>query len=155
MDYTARKIANYVLALSWDGAGDEDDPIATSDITQMKLHKLLYFIQGFSLALLNRKAFMEPIEAWDHGPVVRDVYDMFKVHGKGVLPRPDEAGVPDVDEELAGVIDEVLDLYGQYSAWKLRNLTHIEGPWQETTPGQEIDVEVMRAHFATRIKIAV
>ncbi|RYZ84309.1 MAG: DUF4065 domain-containing protein [Proteobacteria bacterium] len=153
--HSAKAIANYMLALSWDNAKDEDEPIATSDITQMKLHKLLFFVQGFSLALLGRPAFSEPIVAWAHGPVVNDIYSLFRTHGKDVIPAPTEEDVPDLpteDEELAGVIDEVMDVYGQFSAWKLRDLTHAEGPWTHTAQNQEIKLEEMRQHFLTRVK---
>ena len=43
-------------------------------VSPLRLQKLLYYCQGWSLALLGRPLFRQPIEAWMNGPVVKDVY---------------------------------------------------------------------------------
>ncbi len=43
-------------------------------ITQLKLQKLMYIAQGIHLALYDAPLFKEEIEAWQHGPVVRELY---------------------------------------------------------------------------------
>ena len=55
-----------------------------NDMTHMKLQKLLYYCQGFSLVLLGHPLFPEVIEAWLHGPVVPVVYQAFKHYGKAI-----------------------------------------------------------------------
>ena len=59
-------VAKYFLSLSDDSSGDY--------ISNLKLQKLLYYAQGFHLAIFNKPLFNEPIEAWAHGPVVGSSY---------------------------------------------------------------------------------
>jgi uncharacterized phage-associated protein len=40
-------------------------------ISNLKLQKLLYYAQGFYLAIYGKALFEEDIVAWEHGPVVR------------------------------------------------------------------------------------
>ena len=58
-------VANYILEISREESGDDEYEL----ISHMKLQKLVYFCQGYSLALYGRPLFPEPIEAWTHGPV--------------------------------------------------------------------------------------
>ena len=43
-------------------------------ITNLKLQKLLYFAQSYYLANYNKQFFNEEMQAWAHGPVVRECY---------------------------------------------------------------------------------
>ena len=43
-------------------------------VTNTKLQKLLYFVQGVYLAKHNKKAFEDNIIAWKYGPVIKDIY---------------------------------------------------------------------------------
>ena len=61
-------------------AGDE------SDMTNMKLNKLLYYAQGIHLARTGHPLFRDQIEAWQHGPVVPSVYQQYKEFGAGPMP---------------------------------------------------------------------
>lgn len=71
-------VARYFLALADEEAGDL--------VSNLKLQKLLYYAQGFHLAMTGRPLFDEPIQAWMHGPVVPAVYHAFKVYGSGPIP---------------------------------------------------------------------
>lgn len=55
------------------------------DITNLKLQKLLYYAQGYSLALLGRP-FDDPICAWDHGPAVETAWRSYNQHRKSTIP---------------------------------------------------------------------
>lgn len=119
---TCFDVANYFLAQSNDDAGDL--------ISNLKLQKLVYYAQGFSLALLGEPLFEEEIEAWMHGPVVPDLYRKYRDHGAAGIPAP--AGFDPsehFDKQQLALLREVNEMYGQFSAWKLRNLTHEEDPW--------------------------
>ena len=50
-------------------------------ISNLKLQKLLYFVQAQFLISTGAPAFKEEIEAWDFGPVVSKVYQYFKMWG--------------------------------------------------------------------------
>ena len=125
---------------------DED---AGDFISKLKLQKLLYYAQGFHLALYNAPLFDEGVFAWQHGPVVPSIFQAFKEYEKDALPRP--AVVPDLDKQTTELLDEVYQVYGQFSAWKLRNMTHDEPPWSETPAGGEISRDLLREYFKTQL----
>jgi len=132
-------VANYILTLEDEDAGDL--------MSHLKLQKLLYYSQGFTLALLNRPLFAEKVVAWQHGPVVPAVWEEFKRYKDNPIPKPtgfDRSVIPDDARE---VINEVYVAYGQFSAWKLRGLTHEEAPWKETPINGEISHAVMKEFF--------
>ena len=50
-------------------------------------------------------------------------------------------------------IIQVYDVFGQFSAWKLRNMTHEESPWKNhEDSAEEIPFEEMQEYFKTRIE---
>lgn len=145
---TCFDVADYFLAHCDEESGDQ--------ISNLKLQKLAYYAQGFSLALLGRPLFDEPIEAWMHGPVVPSLYRKYKDHGGMGLPKPDNINFEKYSDDERDLLDEVYRVYGQFSAWKLRNMTHEEQPWKESyvegASSMPISNEAMRSFFATRIQ---
>ena len=144
--FAASTVAKYFLSRSDEEAGDT--------MSNLKLQKLLYYAQGFHLAMFDEPLFIEPIEAWRHGPVVRQVYAEYAWYGSGSIPAPagfDPAGV--MDQETHDLLGEVHKVYGQYSAWRLREMTHAESPWQNAwkpdTGPTVIPHEAMRDYFKT------
>lgn len=118
---TASQVAKFILSLQSEEAGDL--------ISNLKLQKLVYYCQGLHLALYDAPLFPEEVEAWTHGPVVRAVYDEYKAFGADPIPAPtEEVELSDPEKKL---IEEVYQEFGQYSAWKLRNMTHDEQPYKE------------------------
>ena len=118
---SAIQVAQYLLALAH-SKGDQ--------ISNLKLQKLLYYLQGFSLVVNNKPLFPEPIEAWTHGPVVASVYHKYSKYGNNHIPAKE--GDRDIlDKDVQEFIDEVYSEYGRYSAWKLRQMTHMEPPWKD------------------------
>ena len=99
-------------------------------ISHLKLQKLVYYAQGFYLALFDTALFDERIEAWTHGPVSPDLYETYKNHGRSLLNANDSFDSAVLNEYERDLIDEVNNVYGQFSAWKLRNMTHDDSPWQ-------------------------
>ncbi len=73
--------------------------------------------------------FPEIIEAWVHGPVVPKVYREYSQYGASAIPIPTDLDFAAIDGEVRELLDEIYRVYGQYSAWKLRNMTHEEAPW--------------------------
>jgi uncharacterized phage-associated protein len=49
------------------------DPTAGDSISNLKLQKLCYYAQAWSLALRGKPLFPERIEAWAQGPVVPEL----------------------------------------------------------------------------------
>ena len=75
---TCFDVADYFLAQCDEDSGDI--------ISNLKLQKLVYYAQGFSLAFFGEALFSEPIEAWMHGPVVPALYRKYSHYGNGALP---------------------------------------------------------------------
>lgn len=121
-------IANYFLVLVDREAGDT--------ITQLKLQKLIYFAQGVSLALLEKPLFQEAIEAWDHGPVVKDLRKVFGCLKDGPIPVPGEIDFDIYTNQQKQLIYKVYTTYGEHTAYYLRNLTHTHSIWKEARQNQ-------------------
>jgi len=132
-------VANYILTLNDNEEGEL--------ISHLKLQKLLYYTQGIGLAFLNQPVFEEKIAAWQHGPVVPAIWDVFKQYGSGPIPKPEGFEPRIIQENVRALIDEVYMMYGQYTAWKLRNMTHEEAPWMQTPVNDEITHDRMKSHF--------
>jgi uncharacterized phage-associated protein len=143
-DIFANDVANYFLATVDDVNGD--------NLSNLKLQKLLYYAQGFHLALNGRVLFPDRILAWELGPVVPALYHKYKQYGANGIPQP--AGFDPLDclPELREVLDAVNALYGQYSPVKLANLTHTGPPWQKTPKNGVISVSLLHDYFSTVMK---
>jgi len=100
---------------------------AGDSITHLKLQKLLYYAQAWSLVMLDRPLFQEDFEAWTHGPVLKSVYQEYRRWGYDAIPGPESEPVLDVD--TVQVLEDVHRIYGERSASALENLTHAEDPW--------------------------
>lgn len=103
----------------------------------MKLHKLLYYCQAWSLVWDEHALFNEKIEAWANGPVVHSVFTyhkgLFSVNSNDFL-----IGNPNMLSTFQKeTVDNVLAYYGNKSAQWLINLTHMEKPWKEARVGLE------------------
>ena len=111
------------------------------EVTPLTLQKLLYFIQGIYSALYDGYIFTETCEAWQHGPVYRDVYNLFRDFkynpiddARFAVLRGKEA-LLDKEERL--VADLVLQTFGMYGGKTLERITHKEDPWLQARKGYE------------------
>jgi uncharacterized phage-associated protein len=102
----------------------------------MKLQKLVYYCQAWSLVWDEAELFSEEIQAWANGPVVRALYDehrgLFTVKK---IKKGDPASLTETQRET---IDSVLDFYGDKSSQWLSDLTHQEAPWRDARNGVPI-----------------
>jgi len=119
--YTARDVAEYYLRLVDKESGDL--------ISHLKLQKLVYYAQGIYLTAKGKPLFNEAIVAWSHGPVVEELYHIYKPYQDGAIDSDPDYVVPEFDKETQQIFDEVYSVLGQFSAWKLRQMTHAEKPW--------------------------
>jgi uncharacterized phage-associated protein len=97
-------------------------------LTAMKLQKLLYYSQAWSLVWDEAPLFKENIEAWANGPVVREVYDVHRGEFKVSAWPPGDAGKLSTAQRES--VDAVLKFYGDKGGQYLSELTHAEDPWK-------------------------
>lgn len=120
----ALDVARYLVRL----AASESEP---DFLSHMRLQKLLYYTQGWSLALRDRPMFSERIEAWAHGPVVRDLYPLFADFGDTPIP-PERMALPEsLSPDDRAFVESVWEAYKGYSTTSLREMTHKERPWRD------------------------
>jgi uncharacterized phage-associated protein len=142
-------VANYILEISREESEDGEYEL----ISHMKLQKLVYFCQGFSLALLEKPLFTEPIEAWEHGPVCPKLYHLLKGYGASPVASIADPEKIALNENEKLLVKMVYDAYGQYSAAKLRKITHEEGPWKETGASSPISYKAMTDYFNSLVLV--
>ena len=141
-NYTANDIANWFLNENRKKINFEDSEY----ITNLKLQKLLYYAQGCYLAKFDKNLFNEDFLAWEHGPVIKSIYEKYKINGSsGIQYNEDYKDI--VDEETKEFLEKVYQYFGQYSAWKLRDMTHQEKPWLETDRNKIISKELIKNYF--------
>lgn len=80
-----------------------------------------------------------------------DLYHRFKEFESSFIPVPDEIDFSVYEQPVREFLDEVYSVFGQFSAWKLRNMTHDEPPWKETAPNSEISHDLMQSYFVTQL----
>ncbi len=123
MVYSAIDVAKYIIK----HCKEKNLPVSN-----LKLQKLLYFVQAEFLVVKNEPCFEEEIEAWDFGPVVPVVYREYKIFGSANIPcitndnyEPDVISADDKE-----TINGIVDMVAPYSASQLVSITHQQDPWR-------------------------
>lgn len=157
--YDSRAVANYFLS--------------RKQLTQLELHKLIYFAHGWHLALRGKPLIDEFVEAWMYGPVIPTVYHEFKDFGASPISRfatdfnPltgrwDRIPTIDADDQATErLLERVWTVYKVYSSGQLIRLTHERGtPWSETRAenggikNANISNELIRRFFVEKMNAA-
>ncbi|MDR3186804.1 MAG: DUF4065 domain-containing protein [Christensenellaceae bacterium] len=99
-------------------------------MTTWKLQKLCYYSQAWTLAWTDDPLFEEDFQAWENGPVCRELYDAHK--GLFLIDTMDlrEGKSTELTDDEKEMIDIVLESYGDKLSDWLRQKTHEERPWQ-------------------------
>lgn len=134
--YTSKAIANFIISSA--------PAFGITDLTPLKLQKLIYYCHAWCLALVGEPLLKDDIQAWPYGPVVSDIYHEFKIFGNqpvaisakelaienGELNMV-EPLIPKEDTETASLVRTVLERYGRLTPIQLANITHQDGePWK-------------------------
>lgn len=97
-------------------------------IDEMKLHKLLYFVQRENIAITNEPMFPEKFEGWKYGPVCRELRG--SITPDGIIDYDS-----DISEESKYIVNNVIIEYGALASWKLSELSHRETSWKKSRVG--------------------
>ena len=141
---TAREIAQYFVSLVDEDAGDS--------ISNLKVQKLLYYAQGFYLALHDEPLFPEAIKAWLRGPVIPEVFYAYQSLGAGPIPI-EKVNLDLYAADLREFLDEVNEVYGQFTSAKLGAMTRLEPPWRDAVQGETISQQSLKEFFSTLVTL--
>lgn len=124
---------------------------ATGPVTAMKLQKLVYYSQAWSLVWDETALFPARIEAWANGPVAPVLY--WTHRGKFTVAASDLQGDPTaLTKDGRETVDAIVKYYARHSSHWLSNLTHREKPWKEARdglrPGERGNQEITHAAMA-------
>jgi uncharacterized phage-associated protein len=116
---------------------------ARQDMSPMKVQKLLFYLNGWHLAVHGKPALDTPFEAWDYGPVVPTIYRDLREYGRGNVT----SYLKDIDWEGTGskayvvsadckdfhdILDLTWEKYIGFNALQLSAMTHQPGsPWDQ------------------------
>lgn len=119
-------------------------------MTAMKLQKLVYYAQAWSLVWDDEPMFVERIEAWANGPVVPELYDWHR--GMYDLYDCPQGSSEALTQSQRETVDAILSAYGDQTSQWLSDLTHSEEPWKAArkglAPGQRGRREITLASMA-------
>lgn len=133
--------------------------IATlEDTTPLALQKILYYIEGFSLALLDKSLFEYSPEAWVHGPVYKCIYEQYSNYKFNSIDKDNlnkYLTIDTLDNETISLIDEVIKCFGCYSGKTLEKMTHLSSSWlisrgylkENESSSKIIDRELIKREF--------
>lgn len=99
-------------------------------VDAIKLQKLVYYSQAYSLVWDKRPLFHEEIEAWVNGPVTRQVWDLNKSSALMLRGCPDS-----LDATARKTVDAIIEHYSGWTARELSDNTHAELPWRQARQG--------------------
>ena len=105
----------------------------TGAVETMKLQKLCFYAQAWSLVRDDGPLFGEPIEAWTKGPVIRELYNQHK--GEFKVSRIPQGDLSKISSQQQQTIDAVIGFYGGIQSEVLSLITHQEDPWREARHG--------------------
>lgn len=120
MKYSALDIAKYVI---------NHEHKNSREISNLRLQKLLYFVQAKCLVDKGEPCFEDDLEAWDYGPVVPAVYYKYsKFHSKPIV---EIELCTDIVNDIMDIINCVLDFFRNITTFELVQITHSQSPWIE------------------------
>ncbi len=138
---TAENAAKWFLVRN-----EVEETIGGDGISNLKIQKLLYYAQGYTLAITDKPLFDNEIVAWANGPAVESVYHHYKSYESNCI-TPEEFNVKLIPDEVLDILEDVFLNFGQYSDWKLRDMTHNETPWQNTLKNSVINIDEIKKYF--------
>ena len=131
------------------------------EMTTLKLQKLVYYAQAWSLVWDEKPLYDDKIEAWSNGPVVRELFEYHR--GQYYISGIADGDARNLDEEQKATVDMVLKHYGDKPAYWLVRLSHSEPPWIEArgelSPTELSDAEItldsMAHYYSSLLEIDI
>lgn len=133
MRHGALSVGNKLIALAHE---------AGHAITPMQVIKLTYFCHAWMLGLYGRPLLDEPVEAWQYGPVIPEIYRNLRRYGAGPVTRQiHNVKEADFDAIELDLIGQVSSKYGRLTGPQLSTMTHAPGtPWHQVWKGRKTHI---------------
>lgn len=97
-------------------------------LTPMKLQRLCYYAQAWSLVWDDEPLFDEDFQSWESGPVCVELflktYNISHIHADDISGNTDN-----LTSSQKNNVDSVLEYYGGHNAEWLSQLSKMEEPW--------------------------
>lgn len=143
MEYSALSISQYVIEHEWDN---------NRAVNNLRLQKLLYFIQGYFYICYGEKCFHDKIEAWNFGPVVPIVYYQYSIYGSCIISKKEIYPTNEITDKHKKAIDFILDKCSVFSNTELREISQNQKPWIDAYAfsfNREISERKMKEYFTS------
>lgn len=130
--YDALTIAMYIISKCF----AEGRPVSN-----LRLQKLLYFVQLESYKRRSEPMFLDNMVAWQFGPVLRDIYYQYNMYGGSpILLSYNNLSI---DTNCKQIIDDVILINENIPIWQLVDMTHEQGgPWDVTVNSKGINAYI-------------
>ncbi len=126
-------------------------------ITNLRLQKILYFVQAQFISNNNSLCFIEEFECWTYGPVIPSVYSYFRFFGTLNIEINDfiHGDIENIEfsEEDKMLVDSIISKTKNMSTDQLIEITHLQDPWKMNyNPEQNMIIpnEDMLEYFSSR-----
>jgi len=100
-------------------------------IDPLKLQKLVFFAAAEYAALTDEPMFPEPVEAWDYGPVVYDLWKTYRDYeGRADITEPERGDVNRLNDLEMGCVESAVQQFGHLTSAYLIEVSHREPAWK-------------------------
>lgn len=143
MIYPAEAIAKYIIWHEWE---------AKRPVSNLRLQKLLYFVQAYCIATDGVPLFEDKMYGWDFGPVVESVWRKYRFYGSMIIADIEDCSNAHIFKTDKERIDLMLEACSDKSNTELFDIASDQIPWKMANKGftkdREITIESMKRYFA-------
>lgn len=118
-------------------------------ITHIRLEGLLYFVQAWFLAELDKPCFQDFIEARESSPIVMKVKERYSSYGAHSIPYEKEFSGLDFEKEDEKVLNDVLSYTLNWSDVEMSRIIHSQKPYTSALDSfsRVIDTHKLKKYF--------
>lgn len=123
-------------------------------LSNLKIQKLIYFIEASFVVKFNKKLFSQNFTAWEYDPVIPDLYYKLKKIAKNLIfyqefkKNGNDKNITNaLNQEELDFLETTFIKFNKFSSFELVTLSHIYGPWKEVAKNEEITKEDMKNFF--------
>lgn len=115
-------------------------------ITNLRLQKVLYFVQLYFMKILGTRCFGASLVAWDFGPVVPEIFRKYERFGGGQICDYRNPHVTFGNKIDRQIVEGVIDLLSSYTTSRLVEITQNQYPYQHAFGNwrREISIQSMK-----------